>query len=202
MDGSKEKGILLVISGPSGAGKGTVAKTLLKNKDYCFSVSSTTRKPRPGEINGVDYDFISWEEFESRIENGEMLEHAQYVGNLYGTPKKFVNERLNRGFNVLLDIETVGAFNVKELMPEALLVFVSPPSMEALEKRLRGRGTETEEVIQHRLKRAADEMLLKDRYDFVVINREGSPEEAAMEIEARVSEERAKRATLLKQDNL
>lgn len=196
MENSKEKGILLVISGPSGAGKGTVAKTLLENKDYCFSVSSTTRKPRPGEINGVDYDFISWNEFESRIESGEMLEYARYVGNLYGTPKKFVNERLNRGFNVLLDIETVGAFKVKELMPEALLVFVCPPSMEALEQRLRGRGTETEEAIRHRLKRAADEMLLKDKYDFVVINKDGHPEEAAKEIAARVSEERAKRASV------
>lgn len=196
MEKSKEKGILLVISGPSGAGKGTVAKTLLENKDYCFSVSSTTRKPRPGEINGVDYDFITWNEFESRIESGEMLEYAQYVGNLYGTPKKFVNERLNRGFNVLLDIETVGAFNVKALMPEALLVFVCPPSMAALEERLRGRGTESEEAIRHRLKRAEEEMLLKDKYDFVVINKDGQHEEAAAEIAARVSEERARRALL------
>lgn len=196
MEKSKEKGILLVISGPSGAGKGTVAKTLLENKDYCFSVSSTTRKPRPGEINGVDYDFITWNEFESRIESGEMLEYAQYVGNLYGTPKKFVNERLNRGFNVLLDIETVGAFNVKALMPEALLVFVCPPSMAALEERLRGRGTESEEAIHHRLKRAEEEMLLKDKYDFVVINKDGQHEEAAAEIAARVSEERARRALL------
>ena len=150
------KGILVVVSGFSGAGKGTVMKRLLeKYDDYALSVSVTTRAPRPGEEDGIAYFFRSREEFEQLIREDALIEYAQYVENYYGTPRSYVEEQLSAGRNVILEIEIQGAMKVKEKIPEALLVFVTPPTVAELEKRLKGRGTETDQVIADRLARAA-----------------------------------------------
>lgn len=164
-------GKVIVISGPSGVGKGTVVQELLSNNDDCtLSVSATTRAPREGEVHGVNYFFITKEEFQSRIKNNAMLEYAQYCGNYYGTPRDYVQQSIENGKNIILEIEVQGALNVKSTMPEAVTVFVMPPSMIELEKRLRGRGTEEEEVIQQRLKTAVEEMRQSPKYDYIVIN--------------------------------
>ncbi len=177
----ENKGTLLVLSGPSGVGKSTVLRKLMDGReDMCFSVSATTRSPRPGEEDGVDYFFVSRERFQRMIEEEELLEHAEFVGNCYGTPKSQVLERLEQGITVVLDIEVQGAAQVKERMPEALTVFLAPPSLEELERRLRGRGTETEEKILSRLETARKELLLAPRYDFTVIN--DDPDRAAGEL--------------------
>lgn len=166
-----EKGVLLIISGPSGAGKGTVVKELMKDNDkYSLSVSVTTRKPREGEVEGVSYYFRTDEEFKKLIEEGALLEHAIFCGNFYGTPVRFVEEKLNEGKNVILEIEVQGAVQVKEKYPDAVLIFLTPNSIRDLEDRLRGRGTETEEVIQKRLARARDEVKLIEKYDYIVLN--------------------------------
>ncbi len=169
---SSERGILTIISGFSGAGKGTVVKELLAEYPDRFrlSVSATTRPPREGEINGVHYFFRSREEFEQMIAAGQLLEYAQYVDNYYGTPKQYVEEQLEAGYDVILEIEQQGAFLVKEAMPEALLIFLTPPTIEELERRLRGRHTETEEVILSRLAQAAIEAEHIGLYDYIVIN--------------------------------
>ena len=152
------KGILVVVSGFSGAGKGTVMKRLLeKYDDYALSVSVTTRAPRPGEEDGIAYFFRSREEFEQLIREDALIEYAQYVENYYGTPRSYVEEQLSAGRNVILEIEIQGAMKVKEKIPEALLVFVTPPTVAELEKRLKGRGTETDQVIADRLARAGEE---------------------------------------------
>ena len=165
------KGILMVISGFSGAGKGTLVKKLLeKNGDYALSVSMTTRNPREGEVDGVHYFFRTKEQFEEMIGQDGFIEHAQYCGNYYGTPKAYVEEQLSLGKNVILEIEIQGAMNIKKLFPESLLLFVTPPSAEELERRLRGRGTETDEVIAGRLSRAYEESAGMDEYDYIVIN--------------------------------
>ena len=149
------KGILVVVSGFSGAGKGTVMKRLLeKYNDYALSISVTTRNPRPGEEDGREYFFRTKEEFEKLIKEDALIEYAQYVENYYGTPRSYVEEQLQAGKNVILEIEIQGAMKVKEKIPEALLVFVTPPTVEELEKRLKGRGTETAQVIAERLARA------------------------------------------------
>ena len=166
-----KKGILTVVSGFSGAGKGTIMKELLKKYDnYALSVSATTRAPRPGETDGREYFFKTKEEFEKRIAQDELIEYASYVNNYYGTPKAYVEEQLEAGKDVILEIEIQGALKVKEKMPDTLLLFITPPSVEELRKRLVGRGTETMEVIESRLKRAGEEAEGMDRYDYLIVN--------------------------------
>lgn len=164
------KGILLVLSGPSGSGKGTILDAYKKDHPVYFSVSNTTRSPRPGEIDGVHYHFITREAFEEKIASGGMLEYAEYCGNMYGTPRDKVEEQTEKGVNVMLDIETVGAANVKKACPEAVLCFVVPPSMEVLRHRLTRRGTEDEETVNKRLTQALTEIERIGQYDYVVIN--------------------------------
>lgn len=166
-----KKGVLAVISGFSGVGKGTAVKELLKKYPYALSVSATTRSPRPGEVPGVSYHYITKEEFEKRIEENDFFEWARYVDNYYGTPKSFVMEKLEAGQDVILEIEAEGAFKVRSQYPQAMLIFMVPPSMEELRRRLVGRGTETPETVAKRLKKAAEEELDKAKlYDFLVIN--------------------------------
>ena len=166
-----KRGTLLVLSGPSGVGKSTVLRKMMDGReDMAFSVSATTRAPRPGEVDGKDYFFITREEFDKMVEQGELLEHAEFVGNCYGTPRSQILQRLEQGITVVLDIEVQGAGQVKALIPEALTVFLAPPSLEALEQRLRGRGTESEEKIRSRLETARKELLLAPTYDYTVVN--------------------------------
>lgn len=166
-----KKGSLVIISGFSGAGKGTVVKELMNRYDcYALSVSATTRAPREGEVNGREYFFKTREEFEELIRQDALYEYACYVSNYYGTPKAYVQEQLAAGKDVILEIEVQGALKVKEKNPEALLLFVTPPSAEELRNRLLHRGTESEEVIQERMNRAAEESLLMDRYEYLIIN--------------------------------
>ena len=165
------QGTLLVVSGFSGAGKGTVVNAIMNTyDDYALSVSATTRKPREGEVDGVSYFFKTTDEFKSMIDNNELLEYANYVGNYYGTPKSYVDNKLREGFNVILEIESVGAFNVKKLFPEAVLTFIIPPSADELERRLRGRGTEEDAVVKARLAKASKEAEGVENYDYIVIN--------------------------------
>ncbi|MCR4585988.1 MAG: guanylate kinase [Lachnospiraceae bacterium] len=167
----EHEGILVVISGFAGAGKGTIVKGLIEGYDnYALSVSMTTRQPRPGEKNGEAYFFVSREEFEKTIEEGGLIEHARYVDNYYGTPKAYVEEKLKAGRDVILEIELQGALQVRKLYPEALLLFVTPPSAEILKKRLTDRGTETPEVIKKRMNRAAEEAEMMDKYDYIIVN--------------------------------
>ena len=179
-------GKLIVISGFSGAGKGTIIRLLLEgHDDYCLSVSVTTRAPREGEVNGRDYFFITRDEFDRLVEENGLLEHAIYVENGYGTPRKYVEDELSKGRNVILEIETQGALQIKERFPDAVLIFITAPSMEELEKRLRDRGTESEETIRKRLSRTEEERALMDRYDHIVVNDEAA--RAADEIHGLVS---------------
>ena len=167
------KGNLIIYSGPSGVGKGTVLKEALKkDSSIALSVSATTRSPREGEIDGVNYFFITEEEFLKKIERGEMLEYAMYNGNYYGTPKDFVEKSLENGKNVVLEIEVQGAFKVKEIMPEAVMIFLLPPSFRELRARLEGRKTETREQIEGRLSAAGREIQKAHLYDFIIINNE------------------------------
>ncbi len=183
-----EKGKLLVISGPSGAGKSTVVfKAIEGRSDVCFSTSVTTRSPRPGEVDGREYFFISFERFHEMVENDELLEHAEYVTNCYGTPRAYVEQRLNEGMNVVLDIEVQGARQVREKMPGAVLIFIAPPSLEELERRLRGRGTDTEEAILGRLTRACQEYKEADFYDYLIVNDDA--EKAAAKLNAIIEAE-------------
>lgn len=165
------KGVLIVLSGFSGAGKGTLMKKLVaEHENYALSVSMTTRSPREGERNGYEYYFVSEEEFKNRIEQNKMIEYACYCGNYYGTPKDFVQEKLAAGKDVILEIEIQGAMQVKKMFPDCLLMFVTPPSGEELKRRLEGRGTETQEVINKRLSRAVEESEGVEAYDYIVIN--------------------------------
>lgn len=170
-----KKGKLYIISGPSGSGKSTVLREVFRHRrNVFFSVSATTRGPREGEVDGKDYFFISKDEFERMIAADELLEHAQYVSNYYGTPRKAVEAMLCEGKDVVLDIEVQGAGQVKAKMPEAVSFFIMPPSLEELEKRLRGRGTESEEKIRSRLSQAEREIAQSGKYDYIVVNDEVS----------------------------
>jgi len=165
------KGILLIVSGFAGSGKGTLMKELTKRYDnYALSVSATTRSPRPGEEDGREYFFKTREEFEQMIADDELLEHACYVGNYYGTPRSFVEQQLESGKDVILEIEVQGGLQIKEKIPEALLLFVMPPNVQEIYNRLKKRGTETEEVIWQRMKRASEEAVDLLKYDFLVVN--------------------------------
>ena len=167
-----KRGVLTVISGPSGVGKGTIIKRLFEiEEDLYFSVSATTRKPRPGEIDGVHYSFKTVEEFERDIENGEMLEHATFNGNYYGTPRSAIEQKLSEGKDIVLDIEIQGAKNVKKMMQEAVLVYLLPPSIEELKRRLVGRNTEDAETIAGRLHTARLELNeAPELYDYFIVN--------------------------------
>lgn len=183
------KGKLLVISGPSGVGKGTIVNKLMEMRnDMCFSVSATTRAPRAGEVEGKSYFFVSRERFQEMIRQEELLEYAQFVDNYYGTPKSYVEEKLESGMNVILDIEVQGARNIVNAVPDAISVYVLPPSFDELEHRLRGRGTESEEQIQGRLKRAVEEARMADFYRYIIVN--DNVEHAASELDALLTAEK------------
>ena len=169
-----ERGLLIVFSGPSGVGKGTVRQEIFSSPDHKFeySVSMTTRAQRPGEVDGKDYFFRSREEFEELIRNGQMLEYAEYVGNYYGTPLTYVNETLDKGIDVFLEIEVQGALQVKKKVPDAVFIFLTPPDLNELQERLVGRGTDSEEVIAQRIERAREEIALMSEYDYAIVNDE------------------------------
>ena len=185
-----QKGLMLIISGPAGSGKGTVNAHLLKTNDFVYSVSATTRAPRPGEQNGVNYHFISKEDFLARIESGDMLEYTEYCGNFYGTPKKEAEAVLESGKNLILEIEVDGAHQIKKKYPDAILIMLLPPSFKIQESRLRSRGTETEEKILARLARTKEELLDVSSYDYVVYNYDGMDKAAADNILSIVAAER------------
>ena len=179
----KEKGRMFVISGPSGAGKSTVVfKAIEGRDDVCFSTSVTTRKPRPNEVDGREYFFVDLDRFKEMVENDELLEHATYVANSYGTPRKFVEDKLDSGLDVLLDIEVQGARQINEKKPDAVKIFIIPPSLTELRRRLVGRGTDTERAIEARLIRARQEYAEADFYDYIIIN--DDPDRAAKELAA------------------
>ena len=187
----KEKGRLFVISGPSGAGKSTVVfKAIEGRDDVCFSTSVTTRKPRPNEADGREYFFVDLDRFKEMVENDELLEHATYVANSYGTPRKFVEDKLNSRLDVLLDIEVQGARQINEKKPDAVKIFIIPPSLAELRRRLVGRGTDTERAIEARLIRARQEYAEADFYDYIIIN--DDPDRAAKELAAIMLAERCK----------
>lgn len=164
------EGLLIVVSGPSGAGKGTVVKELVANVNYALSISVTTRQPRKGEENGREYFFITRDEYQTLLAEDNLLENAEYVGNFYGTPRKYVLEQIAAGKTVLLEIEAVGALQVKAKFPDAVLIFLMPPSLDELEKRLVGRNTDDPTAIEHRLIRATEEVQLVGNYDYLVVN--------------------------------
>ena len=186
-----KSGLLVVVSGPSGCGKGTVLKQLIENDEHVFySVSATTRSPRVGEVDGVHYYFISKEQFEEKIASGGMLEYASYVGNYYGTPTQAVEEKCAAGYDVILEIEVQGAMQLREKCPDAVFVFIIPPSMEELEHRLVNRQTETQEVIQNRLNTARTELKFAPKYDYIVVNQ--TVEQAVSDIRAILQAEKCR----------
>lgn len=183
-------GHLFVVSAPSGCGKGTILSEILKNDRFYYSVSSTTRNPREGEVDGVNYNFRTREQFEELIASDKMLEYAQFCENYYGTEKEMVEKKLSEGKNVLLEIEVQGAMQVKERRPDAIMIFIMPPSISELERRLRKRGTETDEVIAKRVAEAAGEIAYAYKYDYVVVN--GELEKAIEDFKAVISAEEHK----------
>lgn len=186
-----DRGRLIVISGPSGAGKSTVVFKAIENReDICFSTSVTTRKPRPGEVDGREYFFVDLDRFKEMVEKDELLEHAVYVANSYGTPRAYVERQMAAGLNVLLDIEVQGARQVHEKMPEAVMIFIVPPSMAELRRRLEARGTDTERAIEARLIRAGQEYAEADFYDYIIVNDDA--ETAARELSAIITAERCR----------
>ncbi|MDO4373341.1 MAG: guanylate kinase [Clostridia bacterium] len=187
-----KRGTLFVVTGPSGAGKGTVLKKVMAATDHLyFSISATTRAPRPGEVHGVHYHFITRESFAQLIREERLLEHAEYVGNFYGTPLDPVLEHLAQGDDVILEIEIQGAKQVKARYPEAALVFIAPPSFDELERRLRGRGTETEETILRRMDTARRECAHMDAFQYIVLN--DTPENGAYELLSIITAHRCRR---------
>ena len=166
----KKLGVLSVISGFSGVGKGTIVKKLVAEEDYALSISATSRAPREGEVHGREYFFLTRDEFHSMIESDGLIEWAEYVNNFYGTPREYVEERLAEGKDVILEIEPQGALKIKEKYPEAVLIFIVPPNAKELENRLIGRGTEEADTIKKRLKRAAEETEYIDNYEYIVVN--------------------------------
>ena len=188
-----EKGKLIVISGPSGAGKSTVVFKAIEGKNnVCFSTSVTTRKPRPGEVDGKEYFFVDLDRFREMVENDELLEHAEYVANSYGTPRSYVEQKLSDGMDVILDIEVQGARQVNEKMPDAVKVFIIPPSMDELKRRLESRGTDTARAIEARLIRARQEYKEADFYDYIIVN--DNADKAAGELSAIMTAERCRAA--------
>ena len=186
-----KKGRLIILSGPSGTGKSTVVfKAMEERQDLCFSTSVTTRSPRSGEVDGREYFFIDQARFDEMVENDELLEHARYVSNSYGTPRPFVEAQLRKGMNVILDIEIQGARQVKEKMPEAVTIFMMPPSITELRRRLEGRGTDAPDVIEARIARAREEILEADFYDYLILNQ--NVETAAREFSAIISAEQCR----------
>lgn len=187
------KGKTFIISGPSGVGKSTILHALMeKRKNLYFSVSATTRDPRPGEEDGVHYHFLNADTFKEWIARDEFLEHAEFVGNYYGTPKRFVDEAMDRGEDVILDIEVQGAMQVSEKRPETVRVFIAPPSWEELERRLTGRGTDSPEKIRKRLQRAREDAATASVYDYFIIN--DTVEHAVYELDAVMTAEHCRSA--------
>ncbi len=184
----KGKGLLVVISGPAGTGKGTVVNELVKDDNIVVSVSATTRSPREGEKDGVHYHFITREQFKQMIDNDDLLEYAQYCGNFYGSPKKMAEEKMKEGKDVILEIEVQGCEKIKKKNPDCVSIFIMPPSMEELERRLRKRGTETEEVILKRMERAKEEVALAKNYDYIVVN--GPLEECVADVMSVINAEK------------
>ena len=164
------KGLKIVLSGPSGSGKGTIVKELIRDEQFLLSISATTRAPRQGEEEGVHYFFKTRDDFESMITNNELIEYAEFCGNYYGAPKAFIEESVKNGKDVILEIEVKGAMQIKKIYPEAIFIFVVPPSLVELENRLVGRNTEARDVIEQRLNRAKEELALYNQYDYVVVN--------------------------------
>jgi len=194
----KEKGILFILSGPSGVGKGTVRKKLFEEElDLQYSISMTTRDRRTGEVDGVDYFYKSREEFEKLVEEGELLEYAQYVNNYYGTPRKYVEETIEKGLDVFLEIEVQGAMQVKKNFPQGVFIFLFPPSLEELKNRIVNRGTESQELVLNRLKEARNEIEMMDAYDYVVVN--DQVETAVDKVKAIIKSEHLKRERIAKQ---
>ncbi|MBR4057234.1 MAG: guanylate kinase [Oscillospiraceae bacterium] len=191
-----DKGRLFVISGPSGAGKSTViSRVIADREDLQFSVSATTRAPRKGEVDGENYHFVDRARFEQMIKDGELLEYVEYVDSYYGTPIKPILQSLEKGVNILLDIEVVGAGNVRKVMPDAVMIFLAPPSMEELERRLRGRGDVPEEKIISRLERAKMEYREIPKYDYIVIN--DNADDAATELRSIILAEQCRTSNRL-----
>lgn len=164
------KGKLIVFSAPSGCGKGTMLEEILKNKNFRTAVSATTRNPRDGEINGFSYHFLNREDFDKKISNDEFLEHAEYCGNCYGTLKSEVDPYIEQGIDVILEIEVQGAMKIRALRPDALFVFIAPPSVKELRRRLKKRGTESDDVIEERISKASGEIELAENYDYIIVN--------------------------------
>lgn len=193
MKSNSEKGLLFIVSGPAGSGKGTVVGEVRKRlPDIGFSVSATTREPRVGEISGVHYHYVGRDDFLGKIENGEVLEYTEYCGNYYGTLKSEVESVLSAGRDLILDIEVEGATQIKRKMPEAICIMLLPPDKNILEKRLRGRGTETDEVIEKRLQRARRELEYLPIYDYVLVNGTGEAEKCADDFISVISAEHRK----------
>lgn len=188
----KPKGILLVVSGAAGTGKGTVNACLMReHPEFAYSVSATTRAPRPGEVDGREYHFISREQFEEQIKHGGVIEYTEYCGNYYGTLRSEL-KKLNEGKNLILEIEVEGAMNIKRLFPDSVAVFILPPDYETLKNRLVNRGTNTDDDIENRMKRALEEFILVNQYDYAVVNEDGCASDAAEAIYQIVKSEQHK----------